>query len=99
MGNAIYKIIEIVGTSGTSIDNAIKSAIEHASNTISHLDWFKVLEMRGSITDQKISQFQVVVQVGFKIETHNKKDSYNKVAQDASKNYEQPVDPAIVNAV
>jgi flavin-binding protein dodecin len=63
-----YKKIEIVGTSPVSFSEAVKSAIAEASLTIRHLEWFEVIEQRGHIKDNKVTEFQVVLKVGFKIE-------------------------------
>lgn len=95
MQSSIYKIIEIVGTSHKSIDDAIKAAVEHAQKTVSHLEWFKVVETRGAITNQKLDQFQVVLKVGFKIESQS--DAQTKLEYDATKDYEQQINPAVVN--
>jgi flavin-binding protein dodecin len=63
-----YKIIELVGTSPQSFAEAVKAAVEEASKTVRHMDWFEVIEQRGRIQDGKVKEFQVCVKVGFKIE-------------------------------
>jgi len=63
-----YKVIELVGTSPVSFAEATKSAIAEASKTVRHMDWFEVVNERGSIVDGKVAEFQVMVKVGFKIE-------------------------------
>ena len=63
----IYKKIEVVGSSGTGIDDAIKNAIEVASHSIDHLEWFEVIESRGEIRDGAITYFQVTLKVGFRL--------------------------------
>ena len=68
MPDRCYKLIEIVGTSKTSTDDAMRNAIEKASKTLKHLDWFQVVETRGHITNGKIDHFQVVLKVGFRLE-------------------------------
>ena len=64
----IYKITELVGTSPTSFAEAVRAAVAEASKTIRHMDWFEVIEQRGSIADGKVSEFQVTVKIGFKLE-------------------------------
>ncbi len=64
-----YKKIELVGTSPVSFAEAVKSAIAEASKSIRSMGWFEVVEQRGAIKDGKVSEFQVTVQVGFKIES------------------------------
>jgi len=66
--SATYKKIEIVGTSPVSFSEAVKSAIAEASHTIRHMDWFEVTEQRGHIKDNMVTEYQVVLKVGFKIE-------------------------------
>lgn len=63
-----YKIMEIVGTSSTSYAEATRAAIADAAKTIRHMDWFEVVEQRGKIADGKVTEFQVTLKVGFKIE-------------------------------
>lgn len=63
-----YKITEIVGTSPTSYAEATRAAIADAAKTVRHMDWFEVVEQRGKIADGKVTEFQVTLKVGFKIE-------------------------------
>jgi flavin-binding protein dodecin len=63
-----YKMLQLVGTSSTSFAEAVKAAVEDASKTVRHMDWFEVVEQRGRITDGKVTEFQVKIQIGFKIE-------------------------------
>ena len=63
-----YKKIELVGTSPVSFAEAVKGAIQEASKTLRHMNWFEVVEQRGAIHDGKVAEFQVTVRVGFKIE-------------------------------
>jgi flavin-binding protein dodecin len=67
MSSHTYKIVELVGSSDTSIDEAIRSAIARASETLQGLDWFEVTETRGMIKDGKVGWFQVSLKVGFRI--------------------------------
>ncbi|MBP7678169.1 MAG: dodecin domain-containing protein [Thermoanaerobaculia bacterium] len=64
----IYKKVELVGTSPVSFAEAVKAAVEEASKTIRHMDWFEVVEERGRIHDGKVAEFQVTIRVGFKLE-------------------------------
>ncbi len=68
MGNHVYKKTEIVGSSKTSIEDAIECAIERASKTLKHLDWFEVIDTRGHIEDGKIGHYQVTLKVGFRLD-------------------------------
>lgn len=66
--NSVYKLVEIVGTSPDSMADAVRNGIERASATLKNVDWFEVGEIRGNVVDGKVSQFQVVVKVGFRLE-------------------------------
>ena len=68
MQEHIYKVVEIVGTSEASIEDAIKSAVSRAHETVRHLRWFEVLETRGHIEDGKVKHYQVALKVGFTME-------------------------------
>lgn len=64
----IYKIIELAGSSSESVEDAIKTAIARASQTLRNLRWFEVVETRGHIEDGKVQYYQVKLKVGFTID-------------------------------
>lgn len=68
MSERTYRVTEIVGTSTDSVQQAIRNGIGRAGETLRHLDWFEVTEIRGSIVDGEVSQFQVGLKVGFRLE-------------------------------
>ena len=68
MANHVYKLVEIVGTSTTGTDDAVRNAIETAAKTIRRIDWFEVLETRGHVADGKVDHYQVTLKVGFRVE-------------------------------
>ena len=68
MDDHIYKIIELAGSSETSIEDAIQRAVARASKTLKHLRWFEVIQTRGHIEDGKVSHYQVLLKVGFTLE-------------------------------
>lgn len=63
-----YKMLELVGSSTTSTDDAIQNAIAQAAKSVKHMEWFEVLETRGHIKDGKVAHFQVTLKVGFRID-------------------------------
>jgi flavin-binding protein dodecin/RimJ/RimL family protein N-acetyltransferase len=63
-----YRVTEIVGSSGTSIDEAIRNGVERASKTLRNLDWFEVTQVRGHLEDGQIAHYQVGLKVGFRLE-------------------------------
>ncbi len=62
-----YKKLEIVGTSPSSIEDAIQNAISETAFSVSNLDWFEVTETRGHIIDNKVAHYQVTIKIGFRI--------------------------------
>jgi flavin-binding protein dodecin len=68
MAGHTYRVTEIVGTSADSVDDAIKSAIARANETLRGLDWFEVTEIRGHIEDGAIGHIQVGLKVGFRLD-------------------------------
>ncbi len=68
MSNRTYRLTEIVGTSEESVDAAIRNGIARAAQTLRHLDWFEVTEIRGQIVDGAVSHVQVGMKVGFRLE-------------------------------
>ena len=63
-----YKKIEIVGVSETSFAQATQNAVAKACQSLRHVDWFEVTEMRGLVANDKIKEFQVTVKLGFRLE-------------------------------
>ena len=68
MKDHVYKLIELTGTSTTSIEDAVEKAIRRAHKTIKHLSWFQVVETRGNIDKGKVQHWQVTIKVGFNVE-------------------------------
>ena len=71
MSERTYRVTEIVGTSPEGVDHAIRNGIRRAAQTLRHLDWFEVTEIRGHIVDGEVAHFQVGLKVGFRLETCN----------------------------
>ena len=68
MSDHIYKIIQLVGSSPTSVEDAVQNAVERASKKLKNLRWFEVLETRGNIENGKVSHYQVTLKVGFTLD-------------------------------
>lgn len=68
MSDHVYKTLELVGSSPTSSDDAVRAAIARAGQTVRHLRWFQVTETRGHLEDGKIAHWQVTIKVGFALE-------------------------------
>ena len=68
MSANVYGVTEIVGTSPEGVDDAIRTGISRASNTLRGLDWFEVTEVRGHIQDGQVAHFQVGLKVGFRMD-------------------------------
>jgi len=67
MKDHVYKLIELTGTSTTSIEDAVDKAIKLAHKTVKNLSWFQVIETRGSIEKGKVQHWQVTIKVGFTV--------------------------------
>jgi flavin-binding protein dodecin len=67
MSDHVYKIVELVGSSPTGIEDAIQGAIARASATIDNIRWFEVLETRGHVEGGKVLHYQVTIKVGFTV--------------------------------
>ncbi len=64
--NHVAKVIEVVGTSDTSIEDAIQTALARTAKTVKNLQWFHVTELRGSLTnDGEVDRYQVMLRIGF----------------------------------
>ncbi len=68
MSNHVYRLSEIVGSSPTSIDDAIKAAISKAAETVRNIEWFQTEEIRGQVVDGGVAYFQVRLKVGFRVD-------------------------------
>lgn len=68
MTDKVYKLIDLVGTSSKSSDDAIQNAISRAADTLRNLDWFEVIETRGTIQNGKVTCYQVSLRVGFRLD-------------------------------
>jgi flavin-binding protein dodecin len=68
MKDPVYKLIEITGTSTTSIEDAVDKAIKRAHKTVKNLCWFQVVETRGNIDKGRVHHWQVTLKLGFAVE-------------------------------
>lgn len=67
MSEHVYKMLELVGSSTASSDEAVRNAIAKAAESVRNMDWFEVTHTRGHIVDGKIAHWQVTLKVGFRI--------------------------------
>ncbi|HXR43099.1 MAG TPA: dodecin [Acidothermaceae bacterium] len=68
MSDRTYRVTEIVGTSTESLQQAVRNGVHRASQTLRHVDWFEVTQMRGHIVDGEVEHFQVTMKIGFRLE-------------------------------
>jgi flavin-binding protein dodecin len=68
MTNKVYKLIELTGTSTTSLEDAIQGAVTKAAETVRGMSWFEVVETRGRIEDGQVAEWQVILKIGFVLE-------------------------------
>lgn len=67
MTDHVYKVVEIVGSSSKSTDDAIHNAINRASKSIENINWFEVISTRGHVEDGKVGHYQVTLKIGFRL--------------------------------
>jgi len=68
MSEHTYKVTEIVGSSAEGIDAAVRSGIARASESLRHLGWFEVTDIRGHLEDGAVAHYQVTMKVGFRLD-------------------------------
>ena len=68
MSDHVYKLIELAGSSKTSIEDAISNALAKASKSVRNMRWLQVIDTRAHIEDQKVEHWQVIIKVGFTLE-------------------------------
>ncbi len=68
MSDNVYKLVELVGTSPTSIEEAVQTAVNLAGKSVRNMRWLQVVETRGHINEGKVTEWQVVIKVGFTLD-------------------------------
>ena len=68
MSDHVYRLTEVVGSSTTSVDDAIRGAVAKAAETVRNIEWFQTQEIRGHVTEGSVEYFQVTVKLGFRVE-------------------------------
>ncbi|MFP4147329.1 MAG: dodecin [Halorhodospira sp.] len=68
MGDHVYKIVELTGSSRHGIEDAVNNAIHRAGKTLHHLRWFQVIDTRGHLEDGQVTHWQVTIKVGFTLD-------------------------------
>jgi len=68
MDGSVFKLIELTGTSKNSVEEAVQVAIAEAAKSVRHMSWFQVTDTRGAIVNGNVSEWQVTLKIGFKIE-------------------------------
>ena len=68
MADNVYSVSKIVGSSKENVDDALRGAVQRASKTLRHLDWFEVSGIRGHIDNEQVGHFQVTMKVGCRLE-------------------------------
>jgi flavin-binding protein dodecin len=68
MSGHVYRVTEVVGSSADGVDQAVRTAVARAAETLHGLDWFEVTEIRGRIEDGRIAEYQVGMKVGFRLD-------------------------------
>ena len=68
MSDHVYRLSEIVGSSETSVDEAIRTAVRRAAQTVRNIEWFQTQEIRGHVVEGDVQHFQVTLRIGFRVD-------------------------------
>ena len=68
MSDNVYKMIDVVGSSSVSIEDAVQGAINRSADSVNHVEWFEIKEVRGHVRDGKVGHYQVVLKIGFRLD-------------------------------
>jgi len=68
MSDHVYKVVELVGSSPKSIEDAVDVAVGRADETLRNLRWFEILQIRGHVEDGNVRHYQVVLKAGFTLD-------------------------------
>jgi flavin-binding protein dodecin len=68
MGESVYKVVELVGTSSESWEKAAKAAVERAAETLRDLRVAEVVEQDLQLKDGKVELYRAKVKLSFKYE-------------------------------
>ena len=68
MSDHVYRLSEIVGSSETSVDEAIRTAVRRAAQTVRNIEWFQTQEIRGHVVEGDVQHLQVTLKIGFRVD-------------------------------
>jgi flavin-binding protein dodecin len=68
MGEHVYKLLELTGSSTQGIEDAVKTALAKAHETVRNIQWFEVTDTRGHVADGQVAHWQVTLKIGFTLE-------------------------------
>ncbi len=68
MSEHVYKLIELTGSSKTSVEDAVNTAVNQAARTVRNMRWFEVTDIRGQIDNNQVAYWQVTIKIGFTVE-------------------------------
>lgn len=68
MSEHVYRLSEIVGSSPTSVEEAIRTAVRKAAQTVRNIEWFETEQIRGQVVDGDVAHFQVTMKIGFRVD-------------------------------
>ncbi|MGE0468331.1 MAG: dodecin [Nitrospira sp.] len=91
----VYKTVELTGTSRSTFEAAVQSAIRTASKTLRHLRWFEVVEVRGEIEQGSDIHWQVMLKVGFTVEPSEDPTGDHRRQTSGKKGVRQPGGPSV----
>jgi flavin-binding protein dodecin len=71
MSGSVYKIVELVGSSSTSWEEAAKNAVENAGKALKDLRIAEITQMDMKIEDGKVTAYRAKVNLSFKYQSSN----------------------------
>ena len=65
---SVYRTTEVIGTSPDSFAEATRLAVEQLARSVPSVSWFEVASQRGTVVEGKVTEYQVRLVVGFRLE-------------------------------
>jgi flavin-binding protein dodecin len=66
----IVKVIEVIASSETSFDDAIKNCLSEVSKTVHNIDSIYVKDFKVHVRDQKIASYGAICKVSFRVDSN-----------------------------
>jgi flavin-binding protein dodecin len=71
MSNGVTKVIEVIGSSSTGADDAVREAVSAASRSIRGITRVEVVQVTCDVEDGSIARWNALVKIAFPVEPHS----------------------------